>query len=159
MNRPSSITAILACVLLGVAAMASGALASETPDEHPVIGSWAAAPPTFGFILFGADGSVIGTDPNGGTIFGTWQSTGDRTADFTVRGLATPGQPASGIEIARASIEVAADGTTATVTATVELPTPDGGTTGQLGPVVADLARMAVEPMGSPVAPFPNAMP
>jgi hypothetical protein len=146
-------------VLLSVSVIASGAFAaSEGTPEHPVIGTWAAVPPASGFVLFGADGSVVGMDPNGGTVFGNWQSTGDRTADFTVRGLATPGQPSSGILTARASIEVAEDGTTATVTATVESSTPDGGTTGQLGPISAELTRLTVEPMGSPVAPLPSAM-
>ncbi len=58
-----------------------------------------------------------------------------------------------------ASIELSADGGMFTGTYTFEFPAGPGETTGQIGPGEVTGARIAVEPMGEPVAPFPEASP
>ena len=152
--------ASVASLLLGLVVMAPTVIAQEADADHPAVGTWAAQPDASGYLLLGPDGSVVGTDPYGGLVFGNWQASGERTADFTVRGPdRTPGGVPGSTVIARGSFEVAEDGATAAVTATVEQLTADGGTSGQLGPVMATLQRLTVEPMGEPVVPLPSFAP
>jgi hypothetical protein len=59
--------------------------------------------------------------------------------------------------IIRASIEVAPDGQSLTATYTLEFIDPDGTSSGEIGPGMAEGTKLAVEPMGTPVASFEEA--
>lgn len=56
--------------------------------------------------------------------------------------------------VVRADIEVAEDGQTLTATYTGEFIGPDGTSTGEVGPGLAEGTRLAVEPQGTPIGSF-----
>jgi hypothetical protein len=97
-----------------------------------------------------------------GNAYGTWAATGDRTADATF--LFPLGDPAAGsfdgYGMVRSSIEVSEDGQSFAGTYTYEFPAgmaeAMGFQVGQLGPGEVTGQRIAVEPMGEPVAPLPG---
>lgn len=152
MRRVAFLMAVLATLLLGVLTAAPGAMAGNSLADHPLTGTWTTSD---GAVLaFGSDAIALAQFPDGSVALGAWESTGDQTANIFLKGGA-----AGQVTIARGTCEVAADGNTAVVTATLEFSTPDGGMSGQMGPITETLQRQVVEPMGSPVAPMPTGMP
>jgi hypothetical protein len=151
--------ATVASLVLGLAITAPTVIAQDADADHPAVGTWA-DPAGGAYLLLLPDGGAIGSDPYGGVVFGNWQASGERTADLTVRGPdKTPGAAPGATVLARAVIEVAEDGATAAVTATLEQLTPDGGSSGQYGPLMVSVQRLGVEPMGEPIGPLPEAGP
>jgi hypothetical protein len=129
-----------------------GAMAS-----HPFVGTWQLDtdtddpenPPELAIVS--ADGSYVEIDAEGGVGVGSWESTGDLTANLTIRFLNTDEEGFAGLAIVRAEGEVAEDGQSWTASYTLEFVAPDGTTTGEYGPASAHAMRLPVEPMGSPV--------
>jgi hypothetical protein len=129
-----------------------GAMAS-----HPFVGTWQLdtdmddpenAPE---LVLVSADGSYLEVDAEGGVGVGTWESTGDRTVNLTIRFLNADEEGFTGLAIVRAEGEVAEDGQSWTASYTLEFVDPDGTTAGEYGPASAYGMRLPVEQMGSPV--------
>jgi hypothetical protein len=87
-------------------------------------------------LVFHADGTMLEADPGGGIAVGAWAATGPSTADVVIVFQESEGEVVVATIKARAAIEVAADGNTFT------------------GPARAGGERLAVEPMGTPVAPL-----
>lgn len=164
MPRVRLILTIVASLVVAMAAMAPGAAAQDDASDHPLVGSWTTTessapdgPPNL--VAFHPDGTAIFASADE-VALGSWSPTGASTADLTLVFPQTdPEVGPTGIATARASIEVSADGGTFTGTYTFEFPTGPGETTGQIGPGEVTGARIAVEPMGEPVAPFEEASP
>ena len=125
-------------------------------STHPLVGAWVldgdvddpVNPPEL--VVFTADGLYLGSDVFGKNTVGVWESTGARSAAFT---LAFPvsGAEASGALVqVRGTVEVAGDGQGFTAPYTLEIAAPDGARTGEYGPGTATGTRMVVEPMGEP---------
>lgn len=153
MRRIPFTLAALVAMTLALAPAASAQEGMSATADHPVVGAWIME--DGGTAVFHGDGTFLGIDPEGGVAAGVWAPTGERSVDLTFRiGPSVDGTPA-GLVTARTAVEVSEDGMTSMIDATIEMPTPDGGTTGQLGPIEFTGARVVVEPQGEPVGPFP----
>ena len=104
-----------------------------------------------------APGGIITIAIPDGTGYGSWAATGERSADATF--LVPQNDPEAGFvgyATIRTSIEVAEDGQSFAGTYTIEFPAAMaeamGLPVGQLGPGEVTGQRIAVEPMGEPVA-------
>ncbi len=144
--------AALGVTLLLATGLASVALAQDAGD-HPAVGAWALE--DGGVAIVGADGSFIASNPDGSAGLGVWEPAGDDSVNITffVETPVEEGGAAVNV-LVRSTATVSADGDSTTVVSTVELPTPDGGTTGQLGPIELTGTRMSVEAPGEPIGPF-----
>ena len=160
MRRVTSISAVVGALALAMAAIAPVTAQDETSD-HPLVGSWTTVesstpdlPPDL--VAFHPDGTAIYVSPEG-IALGSWSPTGGSCANLTLVFPQTdPDAGPLGVGTARVSIEVSEDGGTFAGTYTVEFPTGADETTGQIGPGEQTGTRIAVEPMGEPVAPFPD---
>jgi hypothetical protein len=165
MRRISFLVLITLVSLIAIGALgrtaSSSAYDEATPGamaKHPFVGTWQLdtdiddpenAPE---LVIVSTDGSYLEFDAEGGIGAGTWESTGDRTANLTIWLLNSDEEGGfGGIAIVRAEGEVAEDGQSWTATYTLEFVAPDGTTTGEYGPAAAAAMRLSVEPMGSPV--------
>jgi hypothetical protein len=158
----AAVAALVVAMLMGSAVLAQ----EQTTDEHPLVGSW---------VTDAAPGDA--TDPDGLTVFlpggvvidleqgavgaGTWSSTGEYTADVTIRSPANdPEAGFMGFLTIRGSVEVSEDGQTFTGTYTLEFPAglseALGLEAGEVGPGDVTGQRVALEPMGAPVGPIPE---
>jgi hypothetical protein len=166
MRRLISTLAVLAALALAMSTLGGGVLAQdETAAEHPIVGTWLVDPaPEAGmepdqFNVFLPGGGVILLESQG-TAAGAWQATGERSADVTVwlHGNDPEGGFVGFMKI-RANLEVAEDGESLSGTYTIEAPSRLGEAfglpAGELGPGDVTGQRVAVEPMGEPVAPIP----
>jgi len=159
MRRQVPIMAVLATVALAMAAMAPGALAQDesAAEAHPLVGAWMVNSDPEDLIVFETGGAIINLSP-GAAAIGTWEPTGEGTADFALHFIsATPGE---GTWTIRGSLEVAADGTSLNGTYTFE-PSPEiaanfGMEPGELGPGEVTAQRIVAEPMGEPIGPLPD---
>jgi hypothetical protein len=148
---------MLGTLIVGGHVFAAQDATPVTPAEHPLVGAWLvdAEPENpdnqLELDIFSADGTLTGVLVDGVTA-GVWEPTGENTANITFRFLDVEG---SGI--IRASIEVAPDGESFTGTYTLEFIDPDGTSSGEIGPGLVEGTRLAVEPMGTPVASFEEA--
>jgi hypothetical protein len=162
-RRLASTTTVLVALLLATVASAPGVSAQDTAD-HPAVGAWiielspGEEPPEL--VTIGPGGIIVNAGPEGAG-YGAWAATGDRTADATfLFPLVDPEAGFLGYATVRTSIEVAEDGQSFAGTYTFEVP-PElaeafGAPVGQLGPGEVTGQRIAVEPMGEPVAPIPE---
>jgi len=87
---------VVVILLLGlVAATGQSMIAQDaTPDamtamaSHPVVGTWQQhdleSPAATGFVVFHADGTVVGTRRYRGVALGIWRPTGERTAELVL---------------------------------------------------------------------------
>ena len=165
MRRLTSTAIVLMSLLLATVAAAPGASAQATA-EHPAIGAWiidaTPADTTDPLeLLTVAPGGIVANASPGGTAYGSWSATGDRTADATfLFPLSDPEAGFVGYATARTSIEVAEDGQSFAGTYTIEFPAAMaeamGAPAGQLGPGDVTGQRIAVEAMGEPVGPLPE---
>lgn len=156
---------------LAVRATASPAEALDLmPAGHPLVGAWvldvdvesADDPPIY--LLFHADGTWLVANPYYGDGVGTWQPTGDRTADATAvfQDLnPDPNQVVPGTLTASLAIEVDATGDAFAARLASEGRLPDG-TLAMRDESTARGTRLAVSPLpasGTPVAAEPAASP
>jgi hypothetical protein len=127
----------------------------STMAGHPLVGSWAidtdtedpANPVALG--IFSSDGTYLEVEVDGFIGVGGWEPTGESSANMTFW-FVTP----DGSGTVRASIDVAPEGGTFTATYTVEFVSPDGTSTGEIGPGTAEGTKLSVEPQGTPVGSF-----
>jgi hypothetical protein len=171
MRRTLFLVPLVVVALAGWAALGrgSGAVAQDvTPSDlagHPIVGAWlldvAADDPTNppALAIFHDDGTYLQADADGSTGVGAWEATGADTAALTAlfHGQDEAGGFAGATKV-RAIVEVADVGDTLTAEYTLEFVGPDGAGSGEIGPATATAERIAVEPMGSPVASMAEAM-
>jgi hypothetical protein len=135
-------------------------------EGHPILGSWivdgtpAVAEDAPDLFSYGIEGSLRGAGPNGPSV-GAWQPTGERSADVIAHYfIDSPEGDFLGLATIRGSVEVSEDGQTFSGTYTFEPPAvfavAMGIPEGELGPSEVTGQRIAVEPMGEPVAPLPE---
>jgi len=167
MRRIRLSMAVVAALAVSMAMGSSVLGQDENRRGHPVLGSWiveatstnAADAPEL--VSYHVDGSVRGAGPQGASL-GTWESTGERSADVTL--VASVIDPMTGAFLGlgwfRGSLEVSRDGQRFSGTFTFEPPAAFsaalGAPEGQLGPADVTGERIAVEPMGETVAPIPD---
>jgi hypothetical protein len=166
MRRLISTLAVLAALALAMSAPGGGVLAQdETAAEHPIVGTWLVDPTLEDamepdqFAVFLPGGALIVLDSEGGGA-GAWQATGERSVEATFRSHGNdPERGFLGFVTVRATIEVTEDGESLSGTYTLEFPSRLGEAfglpAGELGPADVIGQRVAVEPMGEPVAPIP----
>ena len=166
MHPIRSTLAVLATVALTLAALSPVATAQDEAVEHPLVGAWVldSTPDdpsdAVDLVVFNPGGTLVSLSAEGPAA-GSWEPTGERTADVTFHGLAfAPDGGFGGLFTIRASGEVAEDGQTFTATYTLEPPAAMvemlGMPEGQLGPGEVTAQRITVEPMGEPVGPVPE---
>ncbi len=158
MHPMRSTVAMLATLVLALVALSPGAIAQEDGAEHPLVGAWVldTTPddPSDAVDLFVVNpGGTVLSLSGQGPAAGSWEPTGDRTADVTFRGLTfTPDGGFGGLVTIRASGEVAEDGQTFTATYTIEPPAAMaqmvGLPEGQLGPSEVFAQRISVDRWG-----------
>jgi hypothetical protein len=161
-RRILSTVTVLATVLLMLGGLGPSVLAAEhtNVEEHPIVGAWVIqvetdclpdrpCPPPLLRNMAILDSDGWATIAYGqGVAVGSWQPTGERTADMTFRfhELNKKGNVV-GLGILLSSAEVAEDGQSFTATGTVEFPGLFD-TEGQFGPFPELSARrIAVESM------------
>jgi hypothetical protein len=141
----------------GSAALAQDATPSAG-EEHPIVGSWlldtdTAVPDNpMTLAVFTSDGVYFQVEPGeGGTHvgLGSWEPTGETTADMTFRIFEDDGA----MLVIRAGID-SPDNQTVTATYTIEFIESDGTSSGEIGPGMAEGTRISVEPQGTPVGSF-----
>jgi hypothetical protein len=154
---------------MALLALSAGVMAADERDPrsalrqvvHPLVGTWIVDtnvadeqdPPAL--LTIGGDGTIRLTDCCNAPAAGAWAPSSTRTADATLLLPWFDEDGFMGFNVVRADVVVSADGATLTGTYTMDIPSRDGSTSGQLGPVSASGRRVAVEPMGTPVAPLP----
>jgi hypothetical protein len=103
---------------------------------------------------FAADGGFVEIDPDGSNGLGTWEPTGDSTANLTFHFV----DEEEGVTTIRVSIEVSPDGQSFTATFTLEFMDPESGeSSGEVGPGSVTGTRIVVEGPGTPVMSFEDA--
>ena len=162
MRRLPAAVSVLVISLLAIGGSASVALAQDASPmptaTSPLVGAWLIdidgdpnTDPTQG--IFHADGSYIQTDQGANVAVGAWESTGPSTADLTFAWYGVDQSGVDGSTTVRVTVTVGPDGQSLTAVYTLEFSRP-GLPTGQMGPGTATGTRVAVEPMGTPVAPL-----
>jgi hypothetical protein len=166
----SSIT-LMATLAIVMAVTGAGVQAQdENAGDHPILGAWIVdSTPGTGedepeLITFHAEGSLRSVGPEGAAV-GSWEPTGERSADVTAVSSVT--DPTTGAFVGllrfRGSVEVSEDGQSLTGTFTLEPPAAFaaamGMPEGEFGPVEVTGERIVVEPMGEPIAPLPSFQP
>ena len=102
-------------------------------------------------IIFSDDGGAIDVESSGSVQLGTWEPTGDTTANLTIVSYS---DEEGGFRI-HASFEVAPDGQTFTASYTFELFDPaTGESMGEYGPGMATGTREVAKGPGTPVGSF-----
>jgi hypothetical protein len=144
-------------VLLGTLLASAGVLAAQDTEvaDHPLLGTWELRADVgdgdtscASQVVFTDEGAYIDVDCDGVVVIGTWEPTGDTTANMSFS--ASDGE--GGSYTVRASVEVAADGQSFTAPFTFELTDVESGEgTGQYGPGMATGTRLVAEAPGTPV--------
>ena len=158
--------AVLATLALALVAISPLVVAQDDAATHPLVGAWVLdgtpddPSDAVDLVVFDAGGTLVSMSAQGPAA-GSWEPTGERTADVTFHGLAfAPDGGFGGLLTIRASGEVAEDSQTFTATYTLELPAAMaqmmGAPEGQLGPGEVTAQRIAIEPMGETVGPIPD---
>ena len=162
MRRLSAASSILAVSVLAIGGLASATVAKDEKPllaaDSPVVGAWelrvdgddpANAPAE---MIFHADGTYMQAIP-GMVGVGSWVPTGPNTGALTfVQYGAFDDTGSMGHDTVRATFEVAPDGQTLTAAFTIDVTSPDGTSTGQMGPGTGTATRIVVEEM-APAAP------
>jgi hypothetical protein len=169
MRRPPIAAALLLIVAAAIAPATVTAEDQTAGADHPVTGAWLIdtdptcdCPPDQ-VVVLGPGGTLVDWSPSAAG-YGTWASTGDRTADVTFLQPQSDGQGGfAGFATIRSSVEVAPDGQSFAGTFTVEFPAAVAEATGlqpgEYGPGPVTGQRIAVEAMGTPVGPLPQEQP
>lgn len=166
--RTRSLVALLVGLFLTAALIvaplpgATAAQATPTTTSSPLVGAWElqtqtgnpSHPPSVA--VFHPDGTYYESDADGSDGAGAWQMTGPTTAILTIvfHGTDEKGGYVARI-VVRATVTLDASGNSFTAPYTIEFITPDGKSTGQLGPVTATATRIMAEAPGTPVGPLP----
>ena len=130
--------------------------AAQEAEDHAAVGTWLMD--DGGIAVIHAGGTFSAIDPDGGIAFGAWTPIDDGTVALTFTFQAPP-EAGGGPATARAAVDVSDDGMSSMVSATIEVATPDGGSSGQMGPIEIGGTRLIAEAPGEPVGPFPPEMP
>ncbi len=148
-------------VVLMLAALAP-AVSAQT-EEHPIVGAWVKDPlpddPTNqpDLLVIEADGTFIDVAvPETG--IGTWEPTEDGGfVGTSMYPLVDEQAGFLGLITARIAGQVSEDGQTVSGTYTIEFPTEPAGAfpAGEFGPAEWVATRVAVEPQGETVGPWP----
>jgi hypothetical protein len=167
MRRIAVYIALSFSVMLGVAAIANGALAQESTPQagiipepvHPIVGTWIVVDPDGipGLTSFTSDGVVTDLEADGGVGLGTWQPTGERTAAFTMVLLVSEEDFAASIQI-NVVVTIDASGNSGTAEFTYTAVLADG-TVADSGSGNVTISRLMVQPldaMGTPMAGIPT---
>ena len=167
MRRIAVFVALSFSIMLGLAAVANGAIAQEgTPQAgiipepiHPIIGTWIIADPDGvpGLTSFTSDGVVTDLESDGTVGLGIWQPTGERTAAFTMVQLMSGEGFAGSVQInVVVTIDASGNSGTAEYTYTVVLA---DGSVADSGSGNVTISRLMVQPldsMGTPIPGFPT---
>jgi len=160
-RRFALVFALIALVAIsGVLRSAHTAASTGDMAAHPFVGTWLIDTDTTDptnlpdLIVVHGDGTYIESGPNGEFGAGSWQATGDSTADLTIWFPQQDDKGAySGALVVRAAVTIAGDGQSFTADYTLELIDATGSGTGQYGPTHAMATKLRAEPMGTPVGP------
>jgi hypothetical protein len=167
MTRRTAIAGLGAGGLGLAAAAAARPAGAQESAAQPFVGLWtqqksADLPPGFiNFTTIHADGTISSIHSFAGAGVGAWQSTGERTANWTIKFLNLAGEPGgyvSGIVTARSALTLAADGNSIAEDAVIELIGSDGANVGTF-PFSTTHVRVSVEPppdLGTPAAGTPS---
>ncbi len=144
---------LLGVALVCMAGTMNASVIAQGSDlaDHPVVGSWLldtnVDDPDNGIslVVFTADGVYIEADEDGALGIGVWESTGENAGQMTFRFV----EP-DGMVVIRGTFDIAQGGETLTAEYTFEITGPDGDSTGQFGPGLAEGTRAEVEEMGAP---------
>jgi hypothetical protein len=156
--RRTLVLFLSAVVLLGTLVVGGGALAAQDAEfaDHPLVGAWelyadvgdgegANCPSQ---VVFTDEGAYVDVDCDGVVVIGTWEPTGDTTANLTFTSIDAEG---GGYRV-RGAVEVAADGQSFTAPFTFELIDPSSGEgSGEYGPGTATGTRLVTEAPGTPI--------
>jgi hypothetical protein len=168
MRRVSLVLSLLVVLLLGLITLAHGATAqdaTETPelelasqDGHSLVGSWIVTEEgnTPSIATFSSDGTVVDIETET-TMAGSWEATGDDTADATFAGFFS-GEGFSVYVVIRASITVSDDGESFEAPYSFTVVGNDG-TVLESGNGTVTAVRFPVEPVeagGSPLEGMPT---
>lgn len=167
-SRTLSLAALLvglfltAALIIAPSQRAGAAQATPTTATSPLVGAWElqtqtgnpSHPPSVA--VFHPDGTYYESDADGSDGAGAWQMTGPNTAILTIVFHSTDqkGNYAGEAKV-RAAVTLDASGNSFTAPYTIELISPDGKSSGQLGPVTATGKRIVAEAPGTPVGPVP----
>jgi len=169
-HRIAIVASVLAILLMGLFAAgrtARTAAQDGTPAAmagHPLVGAWLLDadtddpenPPAL--VVFSSDGVYTQADYDGSVGVGSWEPTGPTSGALTFfQQFPNEDEDFGGSTVVRATIEATDDGETFTASYTLEFVEPDGASDGEIGPGTATATRIAVEPMGTPVASFDEA--
>ena len=161
--RHRTIPMLTLCVI-ALMSLPSIATAQEEAVQDGLIGTWLVDVD----VSDTADSPALLTISDDGTLrltdccnygAGAWASTEDGTADATVLLPWWDDEGFIGYAVIRGHIELDSGGESFAATYTQEVPSRNGETSGQLGPVEASGQRVSVEPMGEPVGPIPAPSP
>jgi hypothetical protein len=145
--------------VIGALVLGGGRLVAAQDDAaayagHPLIGTWTLVTDDQELpdvIIFSDDGGVIDVESSGSVQLGTWEPTGDTTANLTIISYS---DEEGGFRI-HASFEVAPDGQTFTASYTFELFDPaTGESMGEYGPGAATGTREVATGPGTPEGSF-----
>lgn len=165
MRRPPVVVVGLALAgAIAFGARTSPVVEAQGDAGHPIVGAWLADtsledpanPPSL--IVFHDDGTYLQTDADGFGGVGSWESTGPRTAAFTILFVEAEADEFFGTTKVRASADVDEAGDALSAEYTIEFLNPDGAGDGEVGPGTASAERIAVEEMGEPVASMDEAV-
>jgi hypothetical protein len=155
--RRASLMFLSFVILLGTIVIAGGRFAvAQGTDfaDHPLVGTWTLITEDQelpDLIIFSDDGGVVDVESDGSVSLGTWEPTGDSTANLTI----TAYEDEEGGYRIHASFEVAPDGQTFTASYTFELVDLETGEgMGEYGPGTATGTREVAEGPGTPVGSF-----
>ena len=170
MRRSALPVVLLAALLLGVVFVAGRPAApvhaqSGTPVPttagHPLVGAWLldtdvsdpTNPPSLA--VFTSDGIYQQTNADGTDGYGVWTATGPQTANVTIVFNNQEKGAFAGSTKVRASVTLDGSQTSFTAPYTLEFTSPDGKSSGELGPAIARGTRIEAETMGTPVGTIP----
>jgi hypothetical protein len=145
----------------GAPASAQSGTPAPTTAGHPLVGAWMLDtdvadpknPPSLA--IFSSDGTYQEADADGSIGYGVWVPTGDQTANVTIVFNHQEKGSFAGTTKVRASVTLDGSQTSFTAPYTIELTSPDGTSSGELGPATARGVRIEAEAMGTPVGPIP----
>jgi hypothetical protein len=159
------VTALVAMLVIGgkpgAPAHAQSA-ATPTTAGNPLVGAWVldtdvsdpTNPPSLA--IFTSDGIYQQADADGSDGYGVWTPTGASTANVTILFNNQEKGAFAGTTKVRASVTLDGSQTSFTAPYTLEFTSPDGKSSGELGPAIARGTRIESETMGTPVGPIPS---
>ena len=158
LNRRAAMAGASIGTVLGLSGLRLAAGQDASTEAHALVGTWflteSSDDPTDADDLFilHADGTYIEVNASGSVRLGAWEATGPETANLTIvaNNRGDDGADTGGI-ILRLAITLNPDGHTYTAEGTIELRSPDGTLSGQVGPVGGAASRLVVEGPGTPV--------